>query len=768
MHKLHPHKSGEAPGISAEGDASSALVGYAPATTGLPLAVESGEGELVAPRVAATTPIHTDAVAHGKSIQISIDKPESSSSMPAPKGSLLKGPLHIPPERLASASTTSDVDGSSSEWEGTTSAASSGGPNAPWDDDAESLPIAYRFMGMAGSLCARLSSHLVGEQGGTDMPSSESDGVSTWNSWKTPSPGWVTSTPSTDASTPHATPISTAWAEQGGGTSLSSSASTLKSPHFARNGAESHLHSLLSGQRPESTPVDRPIETPTATASKARSKTVKRPASTQGNSSGSLSAFSDMLSDMEGSYFATGLRSKLTRVLPALIATIPPPDWQHNVMIAEYGCLNSRAMGLIRVTVEQIVANVMAVTSTQSAEQDAAYDPRRGSMIGLTAGTSDLVNVVVFHTDGPDKDFLQFRMTLDTHRDSYLNSLWQSSHVPPLQDVVYPMYVARPFNTRIVPPNTLHFGFHLMDMHWIHAPISGVRLANIAHAEFVSCLRARAREFRRDGVFVLAFIARSESDDDTNTPASSVSPLSPPSATSTPGRGAPPPTVPSSATRRSSRTLSGLGVPPMQSPGSTSAMSRSSTPGSATPSPSSGHTRDIWSAMSEMIVPGLQRLVSCGMIKVDVAREMLLIPMHPRTRAQTKQVLDELSDIWALDWSYGLGRDDVQQIRVRSGEEVMLASEPNTLRVPHPAWLAYQSGKISETVYHDHILQMVKNLYEAHFRAVLSDKGRLSKGAAEFVLDSLWDVLHARMEDVASCPLAGCEMELQIMALRRR
>ena len=66
------------------------------------------------------------------------------------------------------------------------------------------------------------------------------------------------------------------------------------------------------------------------------------------------------------------------------------------------------------------------------------------------------------------------------------------------------------------------------------------------------------------------------------------------------------------------------------------------------------------------------------------------------------------------------------------------------------------------------MLNMFKVLYESHFRIILRERGKLSKGAVEYILDTLWDVLHSRIDDLVHSPLFNFELEVQLMALRRR
>ncbi|CEH18914.1 hypothetical protein CBOM_05614 [Ceraceosorus bombacis] len=65
------------------------------------------------------------------------------------------------------------------------------------------------------------------------------------------------------------------------------------------------------------------------------------------------------------------------------------------------------------------------------------------------------------------------------------------------------------------------------------------------------------------------------------------------------------------------------------------------------------------------------------------------------------------------------------------------------LRLAHPAWKAYRAGALPRVVFIEHLLALFKSLYEVHMRLVLKERGKLSKGACEFVLDSLWDVLQS-------------------------
>ena len=596
--------------------------------------------------------------------------------------------------------------------------------NAPWNYyTQDNLPIAYGFMDSTETLRQRLSSHLTPGTSPPEKSSHVNDSdtqISTWSSSsRAPSSTW-----------PELSElgIENALADRDQSPSLrlrrsptSGSTSTLTyTSHSIPTEEQGTRHSVPDTQRH---PNDRPAPNHT-------------------DSSGSISMFSDISSSGNNSHFGPGIRAKLNTVLPALLNTISL-DEHRTVLIAEYGCMSSRAMSLVRSIIETFMDRIMArIASSPNSSSAMAY---RASMAGFARETADLVNFVVIHEDDTNHDFKPFRFALESHPDSYLNPLWQSSFVPSLQNVIYSTFSARPFGSRVVPPDSLHLGFNLMDLHWIHTPNTNVSLPSVAHAELTMCLNARAREFRRGGIFIMAFIARSESGSPAPTETDNLS-------TSTP-----------------SRSKSGSLLFAEQSKRfSTASISEQDAQSTTTPPvPPSTNDKDIWLAMSNMIMPCLQRLVSCGMMKVDVARLMLSLPIHPRTPAQTLRVLEKFSDVWSVEWSCGIGCNKTKEYVTETGETITLTSEPDMLRLPQPAWVAVQSGKLSQDAYYEHIIAMFKNLYEAHFRTVLRERGKLNKGAVEFILDSLWDVLRSRMGDSATCPLADCELEIKILALRR-
>jgi len=367
-----------------------------------------------------------------------------------------------------------------------------------------------------------------------------------------------------------------------------------------------------------------------------------------------------------GGHFGPGVRAKIAQMLDDLIEQVPvhSPEGAETVQLVEYGCLNSRSSQLMQPIISAFVDKQARVVLEQESQ----------------------LSFQITHEDSSSADFRPLTQLLDHYSESYLDPQWQNSHSPSLANTVFSSFAARPFASRIAPPNTFHAGISLMDLHWIHTPISAtVSPALTAQAELTTFLSARGSEFRKGGLFIMAYIARSEEP--------------------------------------------------------------------------SQH-KDIWTTLSSTLAPCIQRLVSCSMVKSEVARHLLNLPMHPRSAKQTQSVLQSVDSLWNVEWSCGLESEEVGS----SG----LASEPLPLRLPHPAWKAYNSGTLSRVPFTEHMVQLFKNLYESHFRNVLREKGKLTKGAVEFVLDSLWDVLFSRIVDQDPSPMKDIEVEVSIIALRRK
>ncbi|KAJ1039273.1 hypothetical protein NDA11_000829 [Ustilago hordei] len=481
-----------------------------------------------------------------------------------------------------------------------------------------------------------------------------------------------------------------------------------------------------------------------------------------------------------GSHFGPGVRAKVSEVLPYLVSSIPLSGEEgETVTIAEYGSLNTRSINLMQPIISSFVQKAHADTprrETGKSEDAIDYFPGLDgaaslrSILGVDASADYpcKVSFSIIHEDSPQADFRPLSQMLETNPESYLHPQWQAMHEPPLHNAVFPSFVSRPFASRIAPPSTLHLGISLMDLHWSHTPRNPtVSLSTSAHAELAAFLTARAHEFRKGGIIVLAYIARSE---DSNV----VLPDRPRSTVHSIGsieveRGA----VSLASENGIQSRSNGNGVDaeagsqriPLlrkERRRSNSSPNRPSFASTACPADTPQRPSDIWSTLTNTLAPCLQRLVSCGMLKSDVARHLLSLPMHARTPRQTRNVLKSVKHLWKVEWSCGLGDEPIS-----TDAPPALVSEAEPLRLPHPAWKALQAGTLSRVAFAEHMIQLFKNLYESHFRAILREKGKLSKGAVEFVLDSLWDVLQSRIDDQEPCPIAECELEVQIVALRR-
>lgn len=439
----------------------------------------------------------------------------------------------------------------------------------------------------------------------------------------------------------------------------------------------------------------------------------------------------------EVGHFGPGVRAKVSELIEAFIGTIPLTGVEgETVNMMEYGALNSRSGSLLRPAISSLAKR--AIAKEESEEEGSKddikqnYFQNRQHRFGSQVVENSQINFCVTHEDAPSTDFRAMTQMLETHRDSYLNAHWQAKHSPCLTNTIFPSFAARPFASRLAPPNTMHLGISLMDMHWTHTPNNvHVSRATTAQAELTAFLNSRSNEFKKDGLLFMAYIARSDE-----------------------------PVRPSLGPDR-------LSSDPVMTDDENSTYSISpiekNTSNIANAQAFKLPKKDIWTTLSNTLAPCIQRLVSCGMLKSDVARHLLDLPMHPRTAKQTKAALKSVESKWKLEWSCGLGHTD------KEDSASTLPNEPTPLRLAHPAWKAFESGCLSRVPFTEHMIQLFKNLYECHFRNVLREKGRLSKGAVEFVLDSLWDALFSRIVDDSSASTAkDIEIEVCIYALRRR
>lgn len=441
----------------------------------------------------------------------------------------------------------------------------------------------------------------------------------------------------------------------------------------------------------------------------------------------------------EVGHFGPGVRAKVSELIEAFIGTIPLLGQEgETVNMMEYGALNSRSGSLLRPAISSLAKRAAVEEQIEGGDSKKDVQPNyfQGRSQRATFQVEDSkISFCVTHEDAPSTDFRAMTQMLETHRDSYLNAHWQAKHSPCLTNSIFPSFAARPFASRLAPPNTMHLGISLMDMHWTHTPNNAqISRATTAQAELTAFLNSRANEFKKDGLLFMAYIARS---DDSIRPCLGSERLS-------------------SDPMMTDDENSTYSISPIER----ESYNIANTQAFRAPK------KDIWTTLSNTLAPCIQRLVSCGMLKSDVARHLLDLPMHPRTAKQTRAALKSVEDKWKLEWSCGLGQNQNQNDK--EGIASSLPNEPTPLRLAHPAWKAFESGCLSRVPFAEHMIQLFKNLYECHFRNVLREKGRLSKGAVEFVLDSLWDALFSRIVDSSSSTAKDIEIEVCIFALRRR
>lgn len=183
-------------------------------------------------------------------------------------------------------------------------------------------------------------------------------------------------------------------------------------------------------------------------------------------------------------------------------------------------------------------------------------------------------------------------------------------------------------------------------------------------------------------------------------------------------------------------------------------------------------TKDIWTILSNILSRAIQVLVSTDCIKPAIARQLLPLPIHPRTARQTKNVLSAMRHSWKLEWSCGLGElpspttPTVDQTFMNKLDEPPLrlpVVEP-TLVLAHPAWRGLEHNTISQASYGEQTLQLLRVFYESEMRNTLREVGKLSHGATEMLLSMIFDAAREKIDEEGPQPL---ELEVAVVALRR-
>ncbi|GAA5851118.1 hypothetical protein JCM9279_000330 [Rhodotorula babjevae] len=423
----------------------------------------------------------------------------------------------------------------------------------------------------------------------------------------------------------------------------------------------------------------------------------------------------ELMGNAAAGTYAARTKDALADLLAEHVGGVPLDEAEETVHVVEYGALNSRSCALVSPTVEHF------------AEREAA---RIEAL--TTVDPDDLLSFQVTHADKPDADFRCLSAYLDADPDSYLR---KSRADLGLDGRVFSTFAARPSGVKVLPKKSVSVGFSAMSLHWPSTDRKyRVAPATLAHGELMAFLSARASEFKPGGLLTLAYIARSEeaalaanspgtyspSASGAGSPAMGNSPLIEPSSATS---GMPPHVARSPALPLPERT-----TPPGGSPSSTSPTSQ------AQP-----RKKDVWAHLTSVLGKAIQRLVSTGLLKPQVARQLLALPLHPRTPRQTQACLRASAHSWDV-------------------------LESSVVVMSHPAWTGVEHGTVAIESWADQTIQVVKTFWEDEMRSVLRN-ALGSRGACEWVLDCLWTVAKEKLEEQPPHPL---DLEVQLVALRRR
>ncbi|KAL8283330.1 hypothetical protein RQP46_005740 [Phenoliferia psychrophenolica] len=386
-------------------------------------------------------------------------------------------------------------------------------------------------------------------------------------------------------------------------------------------------------------------------------------------------------------------------VISDLIGNVPLPEGDGVINIVEFGALNSRSASIIA----PIISHLAVRQATSRKEQ------------GLPISDDESVSFQVTHTDKVLSDFRPLIQQLESHSDSYLSSTWQAHHRPSLDGKVFSSFAGRPFGAKVLPKASVSVGFSAMSLHWLSTDRKyRSSPATIAHGELMAFLSARATEFKPGGLFAMAYISRSEEE-------------APPSSSQPPLARSIHPGLTKTHSDGDSTKLPTEGRPLVRERSASSPVI-----------PSVGR-RDIWTVLTGILGKALQRLVSTQLLKPAVARQLLALPIHPRTAKQTHAVLASMQHAWTVE----------------TEERVVLS---------HPAMRGLEHSTVSAASYADHTIQLLKIFFESEMRAILRE-ALLSRAACEWILESLFDIAKEKVEEEGPQPL---ELEVQIVALRRR
>ncbi|CEQ42292.1 SPOSA6832_04093, partial [Sporobolomyces salmonicolor] len=442
---------------------------------------------------------------------------------------------------------------------------------------------------------------------------------------------------------------------------------------------------------------------------------------------GGAAGANELMNTVGGGHFATTTRERLAKLIQEHVGDVPLRKEDSVVQIVEYGAINSRSAALVPPVLAHFASRHLDLLSSRSSSSS-THSIEPPSPVSALSDDSDesALSFSILHTDKPNSDFRALSQSLESSTSSSESYLHAD---PGLDGRVFSTFAARPFGSKVVPKGSVSVGFSAMSLHWPSTDRKyRVAPATLAHGELMAFLSARAFEFMPGGLLALAYIARTE---ECANAASSPSSYSPGSSSPT--------------TTAASLPLLSSGAGTSMVRGNSGQQRSASTPVGvgAGPGPAAGaqprRKRDIWAVLTGVLGKAIQRLVSTGLLKPQVARQLLALPLHPRTPRQTLACVRASAHSWDLLHS-------------------------SLLTLSHPAWKGVEHGTVSRESWADHTIQLLKIFWESEMRAILKD-ALGSRGACEWVLDCLWTVAKEKVEEDPPHPL---ELEVQVLALRRR
>ncbi|KAK6906901.1 hypothetical protein I203_100890 [Kwoniella mangroviensis CBS 8507] len=401
--------------------------------------------------------------------------------------------------------------------------------------------------------------------------------------------------------------------------------------------------------------------------------------------------------------------------------------------------------------------------------------------------------LTVTHQCSPDFDTRSLQANLSNHPQSYR----KIKAIP--SPLILTSYSFAGFAEPSLPPNSVDVALCTNELSKLHGTIQPKPLylftsqaeerEQRSEKDLSGWLKLRAKEVRPGGILACSFAVRTAPSPEHNNNRRNDRPgnSSGQEGFVNPPRGSPGnysmslPTSP--RTSNDEHVPNNMNITPM-----TEINNSPFVPGPPLPSPpmTNGKTRkyrpDIWQAMSHALSPAIQRLVSLGEIKTQVAPLLVDVPYWPRTLESIQNTLSKTYNEWepltdhssgeALGASEEMKRsfsDDSDEFRPNeySPEEKKEWEDSGIkiFRLTHPAWIDYRKGKIDRSGYAKRIATYCRSVYEGHLKKVLRERGRMDISQCETTVQELFKVLVEKCELGA---LDALEIDVGIIVLRRK